>query len=167
MRKTGKNKISKSSRNYYLNLITIIPFLLLLISGIVVLRYHTGEAYETITLGLNGQKWLTVHRIFALIVIPLIVVHLWLHGYWVKRLFSYKQKSKGKNNDMNIALFVVFILTALTALISWIVFSGKPAADLLREVHNKLGFALIFFFIIHLANYFKWLVNKTKKLLKK
>lgn len=163
--KTGKNKISKASRNYYLNLITIGPFLLSMFSGLIILRYHGGEAYETETMGINGHMWLQAHRIIALIVIPLITVHLWLHGYWIKRLFNFKQKGKGKNNDMNIALLVVFIFCVITALISWFIFSGKPAAELLREIHNKLGFALIFFFIIHLVNYFNWLVNMTKKLL--
>jgi len=167
MRKNKGTKISKASRNYFLNLITILPFLLLILSGLVILRYHGGEAYETKSFGIDGNIWITTHRILALVVIPLIITHLWLHAYWIKKLFSLKQKNRGKNNDMNIALFVVFILTALTALVSWIVFSGKPAADLLREVHNKLGFALIFFFVIHLANHFKWLVNMTKKLLKK
>ena len=163
MQSTVKKKISKATRNYILNLTTLIPFLLLLISGIVILRYHGGESYETVTLGINGHTWLWGHRILALIVIPLIVIHLWFHGYWIKKLFSFKQKNKGKNNDMNLVLFVVFILTALTALISWIIFSGKPAAELLREVHNKLGFALIFFFIVHLVNYFKWLLKMTRK----
>jgi thiosulfate reductase cytochrome b subunit len=165
MEKNGGNRFSKAFRNYYLNLVTIVPFLLLILSGLVILRYHGGEAYETETIGISGHNWLKTHQILALIVVPLIIIHLWLHSYWIVRLFSFKQKSKAKNNDMTIALFAVFILTVLTALLSWLVFDGKPIADLLREVHNKLGFALIFFFVIHLVNYFKWLVNMTKKLL--
>jgi hypothetical protein len=156
-------KISKATRNYILNIVTLVPFFMLLISGIVILRYHGGEPYETMSLGMNGHTWLRAHRILALVVIPLIVIHLWFHGYWIKKLFSFKNKNKGKNNDMNLILFVVFVLTVLTALISWFLFSGKPAAELLREVHNKLGFALIFFFIVHLVNYFRWLLKMTKK----
>ena len=164
MKKDGGNKISKASRNYYLNVITILPFLILILSGLIILRYHGGESYEVATIGISGHIWLTIHRILALIVIPLIILHIWLHGYWIKKLFSLKQKNKGKNNDMNIALFVAFLLTMLTALLSWLIFEEKPIADLLRELHNKLGFALIFFFIVHLVNYFRWLMNMSQKI---
>ncbi len=156
-----KTKTSKATRNYYLDLFTLVPFLFLLISGLVVLRYHGGTDHVVETIGLNGDIWLLVHKVCAVTVLPLIVTHLWLHAYWVKNIFSKKKKSK--NNDMNISLFVVFSLCVLTAFLAWLVFSGKPVADLLREVHNKLGFALIFFFIVHLKNYFKWLLTMTKK----
>lgn len=167
MEQPDRNRISKATRNYYLNIFTLLPFLLLVFSGLVVLRYHGGQPYEKDTIGLNGYTWLWVHRILGLVVIPLIMVHLWMHAHWVKKLFNFKQKKHGKNHDMNVALFVVFTLTAFTALISWFIFPGKSAADLLREVHNKLGLALIFFFVLHLANYFKWLLYMTRKLFNK
>ena len=122
--------------------------------------------YNAETLSFNGYQWLKVHQIIALVVIPLILVHLWIHGHWVKNLVRLK-KGNGKNYDMNLTLFIVFVLTALTALLSWVVFDGKPVADLLREVHNKLGLALLFFFVVHLINYFKWLVTMTKKAINK
>ena len=162
MLKKQEIQFSKANRNYFLNMATLLPFVLLLASGILVLRYHGGMDYNKLTLGLNGNQWLKAHQLLALVVIPLVMLHLWLHGYWLKKLFRLK-KASGKNHDMNLALFIVFVLTVLTALISWLVFDGKPAADLLREIHNKLGLALLFFFAIHLINYFKWLANMTRK----
>ncbi len=162
MSKKEKQKVSKATRNYYLNLLSLAPILLLIVSGLVVLRYHGGTGYEIRTMVLDGHTWLLFHKIMATMVIPLIGMHLWFHRYWIKRIFT--SKTKGKNHDMNLVLFAVFMLCVLTALISWLLFNGKPEADLLREVHNKFGFAFIFFFIVHLLNHSKWLLTMTRKL---
>lgn len=161
----GQDKTTpdKASRNYYIDLLAFTPFILLLISGIAVLRYHGGVDYTIKTLGLDGNTWLTLHRITSLVVIPLVSIHLWFHRKWIKKIFKIKKKGKGKNHDMNLILLVVFILCVLTGLGAWFIFSGKEEADLLREVHNKFGLILIFFFLLHMFTYFKWLVKMTKK----
>ncbi len=167
MPKNNAKKMSKASRNYYFNILTLFPFLLLLFSGIIVLRYHGGTDYNISTLSLSGHQWLKLHQVVALVVIPLIGLHLWLHKYWLKALFSFKKKNKSKNNDLNIGLLLIFFSCVVTALLAWVIVKDEKLADLLREVHNKLGLALIFFFIIHLANYYKWLVKMTRKKLGK
>lgn len=164
-RKTQKT--SKATKNFFINIVALLPFLLLLASGIIILRYHGGMDYTNQTWNIDGHNWLEIHRILALIVIPFVGLHLWMHVHWLKTLFNFKKKSKGKNNDLNVALLVVFVLAVSTALLSWLVFKGTPTADLLREIHNKLGLALIFFFMVHLFNYIKWLVTMTKKSFRK
>lgn len=152
---------SKASRNYIFNLITFFPFVFLLFTGIIVLRYHSGFDYEFNTIGLNGHQWLKVHQVTALIVIPLIVTHLLMHMHWLKQLLTFKMK--GKNSGMNLTLLIIFLMCALTALLAWFVFDGTKLAEALREVHTKLGLLLIIFFLIHLSNYFKWIKNMTLK----
>lgn len=154
-------KISKASRNYVYNLFSLFPFTFLLFTGIVVLRYHGGAPYIIETFGIDGYQWLWIHRITAIINIPIILVHLLWHLHWFKMLISLR--FKGKNSGMNFTLFIVFILCAFTALLAWLVYRDSPVAEILREVHNKLGLLLIFFFIIHLSSYFKWFVNMTRK----
>ncbi|HPF52378.1 MAG TPA: DUF4405 domain-containing protein [Draconibacterium sp.] len=78
-----------------------------------------------------------------------------------------KLQFKGKNSGTNLTLFIVFFLTAFTSLLAWFVFGDSPLAEILREVHNKLGLLLIFFFIFHLINYFRWFINMTGKILGK
>lgn len=160
MPESGK-KISKATRNYYYNLFSLIPFLFLLFTGIVVLRYHSGTARETLTFGYNGQKWLEIHRIMMFIIIPVIGIHLWMHAHWLKNLVTLSLK--GKNSGLNLTLFIVFLMCAVTAILGWTVLNGTPLGEVLVEVHSKLGLLLIFFFIIHMSNYFKWLVNMTRK----
>ena len=158
---TARKKPSKASRNYIFNLISFLPLVLLLITGIIVLRYHSGTDQEIITLQLNGLQWTKIHRITALVVIPLIAIHLLMHPHWLKQLFRFT--IKGKNGGMNLTLFILFTMCALTALLPWLVLDETKLADALRELHSKLGLLLIVFFAIHISNYFKWLINMTRK----
>ena len=64
---------------------------------------------------------------------------------------------------MNLTLFILFFLCALTALLAWLVFNDSKLGEVLRELHTKLGLLLIIFFAIHLSNYFKWMLNMTQK----
>lgn len=160
-----ESKMTKSRRNYLYNTFSFFPFVFLLFTGIVVLRYHGGYAYVLETFGIDGYQWLWIHRISALAIIPIILVHLILHLHWLKMLV--KLRFYGKNSGMNLTLLVVFLLSAITALLAWFVFKDSPVAEILREVHNKLGLLLIFFFILHLSNYFKWFITMTGKVLGK
>ena len=96
--KMKEKTLSKASRNYYLNIVTLLPFIFLLASGILVLRYHGGMDYNNETLGFNGHQWLETHQISALVVIPLILTHLWMHAYWIGNLLRLK-KGTGKNHQ--------------------------------------------------------------------
>lgn len=156
-----ESKNSKASRNYIYNIFSFFPFVFLLFTGIVVLRYHGGYAYILETFGIDGYQWLWIHRITSLVIIPIIIIHLFMHSHWLKTLL--KLRFKGNNSGMNFTLFLIFLMTALTALLAWFVFAGQPLAEILREVHNKLGLLLIFFFALHLSAYFKWFVNMTRK----
>jgi hypothetical protein len=157
----SEKKTSKATRNYFFNLFSFLPFLFLLFTGIIVLRYHSGFDDELPTLGLNGTQWLSVHQITALIIIPLIITHLLMHIHWLKQLFTFKLE--GKNSGMNLTQLIVFLMCALTALLAWWVFDGTKLAEALRELHSKLGLLLIVFWGIHLYNYSRWLINMTRK----
>lgn len=156
-----KKKLSKASRNYIFNLISVLPFLFLLITGLIVLKYHGGAEYEETTIGVNGFAWLKTHRIIALIVIPLMIIHLWLHKHWLKRLVTLN--TKGKFGGTNMILFFIFMFCILTAFFAWFVFKDSKIGDAVRELHSKLGLMLIVFWIIHMTNYFRWLKDMTKK----
>jgi len=161
MSKSNNSKITKASRNYFFNLFSFLPFIFLLFTGIIVLRYHTGTEKIVVTIGLDGITWLKIHQVMALAVLPLIFVHLLMHKHWLKQLLTFKMT--GKNSGMTLTLFIVFLLCSITALLAWFVFDETKIAEALREVHNKLGLLLIIFFAIHLNNYFKWFLNMTRK----
>src|SRR5210317_1636177 len=120
-------KKSKASRNYVFNLISFLPFLFLLTTGLIVLRYHGGADYELFTLGLDGYVWLKVHRVAALVVVPLIIIHLWLHKHWLKRLITLK--TRGNFGGTNMTLFFIFLFCVITALLAWLFLGDTKLAE--------------------------------------
>ena len=156
---------TKATRNYLVDMIAFLPFLLLLVTGIIMLMYHAGKPYSEETMGLTGNVWLITHKILTVIALPLIMVHLFFHYEWLKKLFTFTLKNKHKG--LNITLFVLFILCVLTSLLSWLVFNDSNIGKAMKGIHNKFGILLIIFFVIHISNYFKWIVNMTKIILKK
>lgn len=165
MTKNQRADNSKPTRNYWVNAISFLPFLLLLISGIIMLLYHTGRPYPVETIGLNGDTWLVIHMVLSIIAVPFVVLHLYLHFDWLKKLFAFKLKNKHKRK--NITLFVIFTLCVLTSLFSLFIVPDSNVRDGLRGIHNKLGLIMLVFFAIHIVNYFKWIVSMTYKVLRK
>lgn len=139
-----KNKVSKATRNYYVDIISLIPFLLMIGTGIIMLIYHTGKPYCTETLSINGNTWLIIHKFFSVLSFILVAIHLIIHIDWLKNLFLKKLSNKYKS--INITLLIVFLLTTLTALSSWLIVSNTEVSEELRGAHNKLGLLLIIFF---------------------
>lgn len=156
-----QNNIPKSKRNYYVDIATLLPFLLLLFTGIIMLIYHTGKPYPETTLGLDGHFWLDTHIFFAVISMAMVSAHLYLHLTWFKKLFTGKLKNKYWVR--NLTLVIVFLFTLLTSFIPLIFLGESETAKMMLGIHNKLGLLLIIFFVIHLFSYFKWLLNMTKK----
>ena len=60
---------------------------------------------------------------------------------------------------MTLTLFIIFLMCVITGFLAWFVFEGKSMEEVLREVHNKLGLLLIFFFVFHISNHMKWLAS--------
>ena len=156
-----QNKLSKPRRNYYVDIAILLPFLLLLFTGIIMLIYHTGKPYLETTLGKNGDFWLDTHIVFAIISFVMIAIHLSLHLNWFKKLFTGKLKNKYWVR--NLILVITFFLTFLTSVIPRFILKESDTETLLLGIHNKLGLLLIIFFAIHLLSYLNWLIDMTKK----
>ena len=155
--------MNKTSQRCVVNLFSFLPFLFLLITGMIMLMYHAGNPYSLKVLGLDGNDWLFLHKTFTIISLPLIVLHLYQHLDWLKKLFTLSLKNKHKR--VNVTLFVVFILCALTSLLSWLIFNDSFIGKALKGMHNKFGMLLIILFVIHIAIYSKSLLKTTKKML--
>lgn len=164
MMKTHKS-ISKSRRNYYVDMVVLLLFLILLSTGIIMLSYHAGKPYSEFILNKDGNFWLNTHIVNAMITFVMISIHLSLHLNWFKKLFSGKQKNKYWIR--NLILIIIFLSTTLTSIFPWLVLGESNTASMLLGIHNKLGLLLIAFFVIHLLSYSRWLINMTKKVLKK
>lgn len=151
--------MTKSRIKFFIYAIATPPLLLLIFSGIVMLKYHAGASYASTVLELDGNAWLTFHKVVSLITIPLIALHLFVKTNWVKNLFKFKTQRKFMKT--NLIFFIVFLLCSITALVSWLLLDGTNAA-MLRGVHNKLGLLSIVLFIVHAWNYRKLIVAQFK-----
>lgn len=161
MKKRAKR--STSIRNYYVDIATLLPFLMLLFTGVIMLVYHTGKPYEEAIFNKDGNFWLNTHIAFAVISFLMIIVHLSLHLNWFKKLFSGKLKNKYWIR--NLILVILFISTMLTSVFPWLILDESESTTLLLGLHNKIGLLLIIFFAIHLFSYFNWLTIMTNKVL--
>lgn len=154
---------SASGRNYVAVLLAFIPFVLLICTGVVMLVYHIGKQDTRVIAGLGKADWLMMHKITAIVAFPMVAWHLVLHYSWFVKLVTLKLKNKYKG--ANLTLFIVYVLSIATAVLSWLVFQDSKVGDGLRGIHSKLGFLLIVFLGFHLKNYLPWIVKMTKKIL--
>lgn len=154
-------KLSKSRRNYYVDIVTLLPFLMILFTGVIMLMYHAGKPYTETIFSKDRAFWLNVHILFAVITFVMVSIHLSLHLNWFKKLFSGKQKNKYWIK--NLILVILFFCVTLTAVFPWLILKESNLSSLMLGLHNKIGLLLIVFFVIHLQSYFKWLFNMTKK----
>ncbi|WP_372755867.1 DUF4405 domain-containing protein [Labilibaculum sp.] len=158
-----KNSTSKPIRNYYVDIAAFLPFLMLLITGMILLPYHAGKVYSETILGQDRSFWLETHIVFAFTSLVLIVIHFSLHLSWFKNLFSGEKKNKYWVR--NLILLLLFLATTLTSIIPFFLASESKSVSVLLGIHNKFGLLLIVFIAIHLFAYFKWLEKMTKKVL--
>jgi len=152
----------KAMRNYLVDLTALLPFSLLLASGVIMLIYHSGIEQERNVLWLDGDEWLLFHRAAALIALPLVGLHLGLHWRPLLRLFM---PGKGPGHKpLNLWLFILLVATSASSLAVWAFLSSEPAAELLIDIHSKSGMALIILFAAHLALNLPWLLRMTRRL---
>lgn len=152
---------SKANKRFLVELFAFLPFLTMIISGLIMLVYHINENDSVLIFGFTKSSWLLFHKIVSCITLSMVIWHLIQHAYWIRDLLTLKLKSKFKR--VNTALFIVFTLAVLTALFSWLVFPETAISDGLKGIHSKLGFATIILFSFHIKNYFSWLRKMTLK----
>ena len=156
-----KHRITKARLNFYIDIVSLLPFFLLLITGLILLMYHSGRPYTETILQFEQSNWLNFHKILSIVSSTLIIIHLVAHTKWLKQLFT--AKLKGKKNISNLLLLITFVLTALLAFIPWFFIKNANVSAELLGIHNKVGLLLLLFFIIHLSNYYKWIIKMIKK----
>lgn len=159
--------VSDTTRaNFYINLAALVPFMATIATGMVLqLQYHMHHLPDTaLMLGLDRYGWLTLHKVSAVISLACTLHHCAHHRSFIvtvtkKRLFRKKISSA----VVSYYLLLVFVPTALTAIVSWI-FLGGHARFILVEVHDKLALLLIVIFAVHMVSRAGWMVRTYRAL---
>lgn len=161
----AKYSLTKSQKNYCVDIAALVPFIFLLFTGVIMLMYHTGTPKSENILSRDGYFWLNTHIVFAFISFVIIILHLILHLNWFKKLFSAKRKNKYWFR--NLMLVILFVATALTSFTPLLIMDESTASSMILGIHNKFGLLLIAFFLIHFLSYSKWLFSMTQKVFMK
>jgi hypothetical protein len=164
------NNISKSTKiNFYLNLLNFVPFLIVIITGLILqIEYHMHRLTDYyIVSGLNKSGWLIIHKISATISLIGFIVHCIMHWKFIsitsRKILGQKSLS---SVSLSYWLFIICIPTCFFAMASWIIFNqGEPARFLFVEIHDKLALLLIIFSIIHIILRTGWMLRTYKKLI--
>jgi len=108
--------------------------------------------------------WSTIHKFVIVFFFLLMIYHTYVHWKWYKGIIT--KHLIGKNRQV-IILSVLFLLVAVTGLIPWFIdLSGSTSIlrMLFIEIHDKITFILIVFFILHFVKRAKWYATAYKKL---
>lgn len=155
--KIGKG-ISISVRNrFYLNLCNLVFFLIVSFTGSVIqIQYHMRglpEAYSV--MGFDKTGWALLHRASAVVCFAGLMVHCLVNRGFVatstRRIFDGKPDNPFLSHSY--VLFLISVPACLAAMASWILFGGEERVRFaLVETHDKLGWLLIIFGLIHLTS---------------
>lgn len=151
----------KTKLNYFIDLAFFVQFFLVGYSGLVM--YFDRHA--------AGPILRLIHDKVGILMLLFFVVHVALHWRWIalttKNFFrkesQMKEMRKTKLNYLvDLALFVQFALVGYSGLIMF--FNHHAAGQILRLIHDKVGILMLFFFVVHIAFHWRWIVFTTKNL---
>jgi len=150
--------ITISVRNrLYLNLCNLVFFLIVTFTGYAIqIQYHMHGLPETYSvMGFDKTEWALLHRSSAVVCFAGLVVHCLVNWGFVAT--STRRIFDGKPNtpffSQSYLLLLISVPACLTAMASWILFGGNERARfVLVETHDKLGWFLVIFGLIHLIS---------------
>lgn len=128
------------------------------LSGIIIqVSYHIGspdnitKASRTIW-GFGYADWSVIHKIAIIIFALCSIYHIYVHRKWYKSVL--KKTSLRKQNRQTLLLSVLFILSAITGLIAWVIDSFGTAQFsriIFIEIHDKISLILVVFIALHIT----------------
>ncbi len=162
---TGKMR-SNIAANYRVDIATILPFLMMLATGVLIqAAYHFGHhPAEYQVMGIARSGWVNVHRLSSVAAIACVAFHLYLHREYIGNVLLKKLLKRGAGRIReNFWLLVIFMVTSLTGVVSWLLLPAQ-ANRILVEIHDKLGLVLIVLSLHHVAHRWGWLKKRTAEL---
>jgi hypothetical protein len=153
----GGKGISVSARKRLnLNLCNLVFFPIVAFTGSVIqIEYHMHGLPETHSvMGFDKSGWVLLHKASAVVFFAGLVVHCLVNWRFVStsttRILGGKPKAFSSHSYW---LFLVSFPACLTAMASWILFGGEDRARFaLVETHDKLGWLLVIFGLIHIIS---------------
>lgn len=167
---TDNNSSRKAIKQAFIvNLGLLFSGIAMSFSGFLIqFSFHMGhnsvsESVNSVS-GIGYDGWAAIHKASIITFSALMLFHFFLHWEWYKTIITRKLAHK---NRLQINLLIVFMLTAITGYIPWII-SITGGSDFARksfiELHDKITLLLFVLLIIHLAKRLKWYITAFDKL---
>jgi len=155
-----------SARNYWLDLILFITFLLTSFTGLLLWLLMQPQT----TLAFSGHYknfWLTSHICCGMVSVAGTFIHVISHKEWLKALRGRSISSlplKLKANRILDRILWISFLAASSFAILGLVFPGGYRASSQSRLHVAFGMFLLVGIIVHLVFHRKWIVSTIKRL---
>ena len=159
----------RSRVKHRVDLVALSAAILVFGTGTLLLAcFHMGEgSLRSSGFGLSRLVWVDIHRLSAAAWFVAVTVHGALH--WrplVVRLSRACKGLPGKASRADLALYLGFVASAVTASMAWFVVPGSPsllgrvavarlapARHLWIDLHNRAGVILLPAVIVHVRNH--------------
>lgn len=160
--------MSKNQRNYWLDWIIAIVFLLTLASGLV-LRFGFPQNSLTNFSGAERLNWINFHVISGFLVVAGAVLHVIWHWDWFKamkgRPLRTLKRPLAVSRIVNRMIWISFISSKVFGLLAWLlpadILSGY--GKIFIRMHFASSMAWMAIVIVHLVLHKKWIGNAVKK----
>lgn len=149
----SKSDVLSDRHNFNLNVFNLAVFILVALTGsLLQIQYHMhGLPDSWPVLGLSKAGWVVLHKASAPLFLAGIAAHCWLKRRFVTTLtWRIVHRQLSALSSLSYDLFLICLPTCVTALASWILLgAGNPGRWVLIEIHDKLGWLLILFAVLH------------------
>jgi hypothetical protein len=126
--------------------------------------HHGGIDMARRVCGLSYAGWSTTHKAAIVLLSVLVAVHVVHHWKWYTAVV--RKRTYGKNKTATV-LTILFVVTAVTGYIPWLVdwAAGSQAArKAFIEVHDKITWFLLVYFVLHAVQRFKWFLDALRRM---
>jgi hypothetical protein len=155
--------------SYIINSALLCSGFVMAFSGLLIqINYHMGNHgaidINHMTFGINYWAWSEIHKIVIIIVSIFMIFHMIRHWKWYKIVIK---KSLFSKNKLVILLSIVFIITAISGYIPWLIsLTGgeEESRKMFIEFHDKIALFLFVLLVLHVSKRLKWFLTYFGKL---
>lgn len=167
--------MNKIWHNFWLDLLLLITFIVVIISG-VVLDNHDPDL---LIWGLTRPAWVMIHAVSALATLAGVAIHLDWHFAWIKGVFKRSNRSRStqvrRNRTVDLWLFGLLVALSLSGLLIWQMAGnlteGNPLGDTVvlglayhdwKSLHSWSSVLMFIFMIVHLVQHWNWICSNLR-----
>lgn len=160
--------MSKTERNFWLNLTMFIALLITTATGLF-LWLMIPHVVNVSFLGLARKVWVTIHICSGFVILGGVVIHIVWHWQWLKALrgrpLSKMPEKVRANRVVNRLVWITFITANVFGVIAWIIHfgDGPYVVNMADRLHVVTANVWLVILIIHLALHWRWIVSAAQR----